>query len=465
MQWSNRMKALLLALPFLVICGCGQNMIVPPTQLSNASVFSIVTDAPLPSVVSCQLTITSVTLSTASTTTGNVLAGAAPVDFARLNGLHQLVDLSSVPTGTYTSATLMLDSATPSVTYIDTTTNPPTIHPLSKVSLSQTTVNVPLTKPFTLNNGDLVGLRMEFSIAKSLATDNTGQLTGVINPTFHMQLLDATDSNVWIDDFRGGVVGVTGLNTFVIQGSRGRQWTVTADNNTDFDTGEQIASFTTNTIVEVDGQINAVTKSIDATEISVVSNDKFVLGGLFTSIRPSPGAATAADLYVRSELPDINGVMLGNITTLNLNGTELYRIANLRLPFTTLLFNNSALTPGQAVTAGGVLQTSNGTTTLLVHRIVLQKQGQAGTLVPGKTVVIAGNNGSFELTDNSPAGLLLPSPLTVLSTPETRYINLNGLSDLTGATALPLRVVGFILIDPSTKQPVMVAWSVEQLSS
>jgi len=168
---------------------------------------------------------------------------------------------------------------------------------------------------------------------------------------------------------------------------------------------------------------------------------------------------------VRSELPDINGVMLGNITTLNLNGTELYRIANLRLPFTTLLFNNSALTPGQAVTAGGVLQTSNGTTTLLVHRIVLQKQGQAGALVPGKTVVIAGNNGNFELTDNSPAGLLLPSPLTVLSTPETRYINLNGLSDLTGATALPLRVVGFILIDPSTKQPVMVAWSVEQLSS
>jgi hypothetical protein len=46
-------------------------------------------------------------------------------------------------------------------------------------------------------------------------------------------------------------------------------------------------------------------KDIAASEIEVVSNDGFVLGGLFTYINPSsPQPATEADLYLRHELPD-----------------------------------------------------------------------------------------------------------------------------------------------------------------
>jgi hypothetical protein len=52
----------------------------------------------------------------------------------------------------------------------------------------------------------------------------------------------------------------------------------------------------------------------------------------------------------------------------------------------------------------------------------------------------------------------------VLTTNNTRFINLSGLSALAGTQAIPLRVVGFVLIDPSRSTPVMVARSVEQVT-
>jgi len=226
-----------------------------------------------------------------------------------------------------------------------------------------------------------------------------------------------------------------------------------------------VSSFTTDTIVEISGQLDPVSHDIDASEIEVVSNDEFVLGELFTSIRPPSGPATQADLYVRYELPDITGIQDGQIETLALNGSEIYKIANINNPITTLLFNNSALAAGQVVDVGGSVTTTNGVSTLTVHRVVLRRQGQAGTWVPGSTVVQSGNAGSFQLNDNWTAGVLLPSPLTVLTTNATIFVNLDGLSGLSGSQALPIRVVGFILIDPATNQPVMVARSVEELTS
>jgi hypothetical protein len=60
---------------------------------------------------------------------------------------------------------------------------------------------------------------------------------------------------------------------------------------------------------------------------------------------------------------------------------------------------------------------------------------------------------------------LLPAPLTVMTTDDTKFINLSGLSALQGTAALRIRVVGFILVNQATGRPVMVARSVEQLSS
>jgi len=452
----------LVLLAVLGLCSCGgSSSSSSPAPSGQASVFTVGTDAPLPSVISCQIMVTGVTLNN-GTTNVSVLSTPQVVDFAQLSGVHQLLDLNAVPTGTYSSATITL--ASPVIGFIDTTQNPPAINTING-TLSTSSAMVTFANPFVMSDAQLVGLRMEFDLRQSLVTDMNGQVTGAINPVFNMQLLSADDANVSIDDFYGGVVGTTTGTSFVIQGPKGRQWTVQTNASTVLDDpSEPISSFTTNTIVEVSGTIDAVTHDIDASELEVVSNDGFYLAGLFTSIRPPTGPATAADLYVRAELPDITGIEDGQIETLTLNGSEQYRIANIANPITTLLFNNSALAAGQSVGAGGKLVTTNGVASLTVHRVVLRRQGQAGTLVTGQTVVQSGNSGSFELSDQWTAGVLLPNPLPVLTTNSTNFINLTGLSGLTGTTAIPLRVVGFILIDPATGTPVMVARSVEQLT-
>jgi Domain of unknown function (DUF4382)/Domain of unknown function (DUF5666) len=461
-MWKRKAMGVFVTLvAALSLASCSGSSAIDPNPSNQASVFTVGTDAPLQGVVSCQIMVTGVTLNN-GTTNVSVLTTPQVVDFAQLSGLHQLLDLNSVPTGTYSSATVTL--ATPVIGFIDTTQNPPAVNTVDG-TLSTSTVTVNFASPFVLNNADLVGLRMEFDLRQSLATDGSGNITGAVNPVFHMQLLAADDSNVSIDCFLAGVVGVTNDTTFVVQGPKGRHWTVQTTSSTDLDDpSEPISSFTTNTIVEVSGQLDPVTHDIDASEVEVVSNDNFFIGGLFTSIRPPSGAATQADVYIRAVLPDINGVQDGQIQTLGLNGSEQYRIANIKNPITSLLFNNSALTAGQSVGIGGALTTSNGVSTLTVHRVVLRRQGQGGTWVPGSTIVQSGNLGSFQLTDQWIAGILLPSPLMVMTTNDTNFINLSGLSGLTGTQAIQLRVVGFILVNPSTSSPVLVARTVEQVN-
>ena len=74
------------------------------------------------------------------------------------------------------------------------------------------------------------------------------------------------------------------------------------------------------------------------------------------------------------------------------------------------------------------------------------------------------NAGTFQLNDNWTAGVLLPQPLTVMTTNFTTFINMNGLSSLTGTAAINVRVVGHVLIDPTTSAPVFVARSVEEIN-
>ena len=453
---------------FLAICAvvglssCGGSMSSPTPQAGQASVFTVGTDAPLPSIVSCEVNVTGISLNNGGTPV-SVLAQPAIVDFAQLSGLHQLLDLTAVPTGTYTSATITI--ASPVIGYLNTSVTPPTVSTING-TLTQSSVTVNFAQPVVVTNADLFGLRMEFDLRQSLQTDMNGQVTGTVNPVFEVALLNSTDAQVSIDDFHGGVVGVTGPNSFMIQGPHGRQWTVETSASTMMDDpNTPISAFTTTTIVEVSGTLDPVSHDIMASEVEVVSNNGFYLGGLFTNIRPAPGAATQADLYVRDELPAINGISDGQIETLNLNGSENYLIEHIHLPLTTLLFNNSELAAGQRVGIGGAVATTNGVTTLTVHRVVLKRQGQAGTWVPGSTVVQNNNAGTFQLNDNWTAGVLLPSPLTVMTTNDTNFINLSGLSALQGTSALRIRVVGFILINQATGQAVMVARSVEQLSS
>ena len=134
MRNQRCVRVLMLLLLAGCLAGCGGNGSSFTSGSANspsATIFTVATDAPLPSVVSCQVTVNSITLFN-GTTTVSVLASPATIDFARLNGLHELLELTSVPVGTYTSATLTLASAV-TIKYLDTTNapaTPPTIQAL-----------------------------------------------------------------------------------------------------------------------------------------------------------------------------------------------------------------------------------------------------------------------------------------------------------------------------------------------
>ncbi|MFZ0635032.1 MAG: DUF4382 domain-containing protein, partial [Candidatus Acidiferrales bacterium] len=359
-------QTLLVIIPLLLLSACSGNSsssTTPPSSQQSASVYTIGTDAPLPSIVSCELTVSGITIFNG---TNNVSVFSDPqiVDFAQLSGLHQLLDLESVQPGTYTSATLTISN--PVIGFIDTTQTPPVVNTING-TLSETSVTVNFASPFVVQNADLIGLRMEFDLRKSLMVDGTGQVTGQVNPVFEMSLHNASDSEVSIDEFYAGVTSVTGATTFNVQGPHGRAWSVGTNDNTVFDDPDDpISSYTTNTIVSLTGQLDPVSHDIMASEVQVVSTDGFFLGGLLTYVNPATGPATTVNLYVRDELPAINGISPGDITALALNGSENYRIGNIKLPLTTLLFNNSALAAGQRVGIGGMTATNNGATTLTV---------------------------------------------------------------------------------------------------
>lgn len=455
---------LLLAVLMMSSCGGSSGAGGGNANQGTGAMFTIGTDnPPLPSAVSVQVQVTSVQL-TDGTTTVNLLNGPQMVDFAKLNGRRNLLDLENVPAGTYNSAIIMVGGVT--IQFLDTTQSPPVLNTLT-ANVSPMTVTQPLATPLVLNDNDLVGFFMDLDLRQSIQTDAMGNITGNFTPTFDVKGLSVDDADAEIDCFPGGVLSVNPAgNQFMIQGPHGRQYTVDVTDSTDFDSGEMPSSYNTNTIVEVSGTLNRVTRDITATEVEVLSTDHFFLEGLDTFVQTTNGQASQINLYARAELPDLAGAPLGQIDPVALNGSEKYMIANLRLPLTSLLFGPSSQLAGQAIVFGGKLDTIQNPPALTVKRVVLERQGQRGTWVVGSTQIQSGNNGTFNLNDNYLAGVLLPKPFPVITTTFTNFINLNGLSDLSGDNPIPLRVVGFVLINPATNNtPLMVARSVEKLSN
>jgi hypothetical protein len=460
-----------LALGFLALLGgCGSggmNSSVMPPQ--SGTVFITGTDASLPSVVSFQVDITGMTVSNGTNPPVSVLSGAQTVDFARLNGLRTLLDINTIPAGTYTTVNVTL--ANPQISFLNVVsppTNPPTRPTVSTlnatttpaVTLSKSSVTINLANSLVVNAGDIIGLRFEFDLRKSIQVDATGQLTGMVNPTLDLKVITPSDADAFIEDFVAGVVSVnTSGNSFVIQGPHGHQFTVNVNGLTEFEGNESLGDLTTSSIVEVTGTLDRLTGAILANSVGILSQDKFFAGGLVTFVEPQTGTATDFDLFVRSVLPSGTGFSSGKISTINLTGTEKFFIFFMNNQFTNLLFNSSLMVAGQHVAIGGPF--SNGTVT--VNRVFLLHEGHTGTWVVGSTNVGAG---TFQFNSTGLAGVLFNGPITVFVTPFTQFGGgLTGISSLSGTSAIPLRVVGLVLKDPISGQPVFVARRVEMLPS
>jgi hypothetical protein len=444
------------------ISGCG--MSTPPNQMQAqmGSVFITGTDAALPSVVSFQVDITGLSVSDGTNPPVSVLNGTQTVDFARLNGLRTLLDINTIPAGTYMSVTATL--ANPQIGYLNV--NPPTRPSISTLdattspaaTLTTSSVTIPLATPLVVSTGNIIGLKFEFDLRKSILVDGTGQITGAVTPMLDLKAITPSDADAYIDDFVAGVVSVNASgNSFIIQGPHGHQFTVNVNGQTEWEGNETISSLTTTSIVEVSGTLDRTPATFLADSVGILSQDKFFAGGLITYVNPPTNTATDFDLYVRSVLPSGTGFQSGDISTIDLTGSEKYFIYWMHNRFTNMFFNSGLLVPGQHVSIGGPL--ANGAVT--VKRVVLRHEGHTGTLVANSVNVGAS---TFQFNSNGLAGVLFNGPVTVYVTPFTRFGGgLTGLDSLSSNPTNPLRVVGLVLKDPISGQPVFVARGVEEL--
>jgi hypothetical protein len=467
MNPNKSMRGVFLGALIAIMSGCGGG---PSSQImapQSGMVFVTGTDASLPSVVSFQVDLTGLMVTDANNHSQSVLNGTQTIDFARLNGLRTLVDINTIPAGTYTSVTATL--ANPQIGYLNVAnppTNPPTPPTISTlngtttpaVTLATSSVTIPLASPLVVSTGNIIGLKFEFDIAKSIAVDMNGQITGNVTPTLDLRAITPSDADAYIDDFVAGVVSVNASgNSFVIQGPHGHQFTVNVNGQTEWEDNASITDLTTASIVEISGTLDGTTATLLADSVGILSQNKFFAGGLVTFVQPQTGTATDFDLYVRSVLPSGTGFQSGQISTINLTGSEKYFIYWMHNRWTNAFFNSSLLVAGQHVGIGGPF--TNGAVT--VNRVVLRHEGHTGAWVVGSTNVGAS---TFRFNSNGLGGVLFNGPVTVYVTPFTRFGGgLTGISDLTGSAALKLRVVGLVLKDPISGQPVFVARGVEKL--
>lgn len=404
----------------------------------------------------------------------SVLNGTQTVDFARLNGLRTLLDINTIPAGTYSQVSVTL--ANPQIGYLNVPnpqTNPPTRPTIStlnsattpQVTLTTSSATINLAQPLVVNANDIIGLKFEFDLRKSIAVDGAGQITGMVTPNLDLKAITPSDSDAYIDDFVSGVVSVNaGGNSFVVQGPHGHQFTVMTNGETEIEGGETLSDVSVNSIVEISGTLDRLSHAILADSVCIVSQDKFWAGGLITFVEPPNGTATDFDLYVRSVLPANTGFNSGRISTIDLTGNEKYFIYRMHNQFvnphwSNIFFNSGLLVPGQHVSIAGPL----GNNTVTVKRVVLRHEGHNGAWVVGST-----NPGAstFQFNSNGLAGVLFDGPVTVYVTPFTRFLGgLHNINDLQGTSPLPLRIVGLVLKDPISGQPVFVARNVELLSN
>jgi hypothetical protein len=437
----------------LIGCGGSNNNV---NQAQSASVFVTGGDAPLPSVLAFNVTLTSMKLDG----TTELLAAPTTVDFARLLGLRTLLGFNTVPAGTYSSLTISMSD--PSISFLDLTTTPASASNLTGTfkdsggnNVPSTTITVALTQPMTVASSGLAGLHFDFDLRDSIAVDNTGQITGVINPVIKVKPVGQNDPDAEVNDLRGGLVSVNVAgNSFILQRIGGHQITIDVNASTAFSGNLNLATLPNPSVIEVDGVVQA-DGSIMADSVEVVTTEKAFISGRIVAVNPTTGPAQTVTLLVGEELPDVTGVPVGTVTTLDVSAVTNYSIRLLDNWFTSFVFNNTSLVPGQRIAMGGSIDAT--TSAFVPSHIVLRRQGVVGDLVLNSVVINNGNAGSLQLQNNRMLGYVLAAPLSVQTANTTKFTNLSGLAAIQSGGSISLATYGLILKDPVSGNPTMYA--------
>ncbi|MGA2694892.1 MAG: DUF4382 domain-containing protein [Terriglobales bacterium] len=439
-----------LALTALTLaCGGGTSTTSGGSASSQGQVFVTGEDAPLPSVVSFNITINSITLQNSSTQV-TALSTPTTVDFGRLVGLRSLLGFNTVPAGSYTSATFNL--ANPVISYVDMTQNPPALTQLNG-TLTTSTVTVAFPQAMVVTSNGLGGLHMDFDLRQSLETNTNGQITGTVNPTIDIMAVSASQEEGQVTEYTGNVVSTNAsANNFTMQGPYGFQEVIDVNSSTKFNSGYSITTIPSNSIVCVEGTVQD-DGSILAQDVEVITTDKAFISGRVLQVNPSTGPVQTVTMFVGEELGADTVIPVDSVQTINLSGITQYDVCFFDNWFTNFLFNSSNLVVGQRIFVGGTVASGAFTPSM----VSLRRQGTIGTVVANSVNSVSGNLGDFELSNDGLLEFSANGPFTVQTGNLTLFLNVDGLSGLQTAGTANVLARGIVLKDQTTGLPQMWA--------
>jgi hypothetical protein len=453
--------ALMLALAATIGCGGASNANQSLSQNTTGSVFVTGEDAPASSVVGFNVTIDSITLNNSSSTVSAVSTPEA-VDFARLMGLRTLLGFNTIPEGTYSSVTFTFENTNPApvISYVDLTTNPPSVEMLNG-SFSQTTVTIPFPSgaPLVVSNNGLAGLHIDFDVEDSLVTSG-GQITGAINPMINIAAVSASQELGEITEFTGNVVSV-GSSSFQMQGPYGMPRTIDVNSNTQYNGSNSLGTLTPNAIVSIIGVVQA-DGSLLANYVELITTDKAFISGRVLAVNPTSGPVTSVTMWVGEELGTSGVIPVDTVQSINLSGVSTYDVCFFDNFLTNQVFNNTALVVGQRIFIGGTVSGS----TFTPDMVSLRRQGVFGALVSGSVIVTGGtesNLGYFQMQNDALMSYSAGGAFTVYTGNATVFENIDGLSGLASAGTPNLIARGLVFKDQTTSKPVVVAGRVRIL--
>lgn len=457
--------AVLLGLCLLGMSCGSSNSSLSQNPNSQASVFVTGEDAPASSVVGFKVTINSLTLNN-GTSTVSAISSPEAVDFARLMGLRTLLGFNSIPQGTYDSVTFTFDNSNPApaISYIDMTTNPPSVKTMNG-TFSQTTVTVPFPsgKSLVVGSSGLVGLHIDFDVDDSLVT-SAGQITGTINPVINIAAISASDEMGEITEFTGNVVSTSSSsNSFQMQGPYGMPRTIDVNSSTQYNGSNSLGTLTTDAIVSVIGTVQA-DGSILAKYVELITTDKAFISGRILAVNPPSGPVTSVTMWVGEELGTSGVIPVDTVQTIDLSKVNAndFEVCFFDNWFTQQVFNNTSLVVGQRIFIGGSV--SGGAFT--PDMVSLRRQGVVGALVASSVTVTGGtgsNLGYFQMQNDALMSYSAGGAFTVFTGDATIFENINGLSGLASAGTPNLIARGLVFKNALTGKPIVVAGRVRVL--
>ncbi len=360
------------------VLGCSSSSYSPmATSVASAAPMVVtVSDAPLSNILSAKVTISNISLSAGSGSSGvSLLTQPVTVELSSLGAVQETIEITNLAFGSYSSATVTVTSA--QVTYINTSGQVTT----ATATLSQPAVTVALTPPLNINSQGEVQFRLAFNLAQSFSlTGSTVTFAPAINTAgAQVSTENSGDRNLEVS---GQVISVSASSITVQSGDSGQQFTFVINASTQFPNGMAIGSIQKGSIVQVlgqpqtDGSLVAAMITLESSQNSQGQQEDGAKGIIVSVAKNSAGTVTAFTMVPREGFgSSLNSTSL----SVDLSASTTYAVPEdaVQAGVVSSAFTAAEIFPGQSVVVTG---TAGSTGALTAQQVMLAAESIPGTL-------------------------------------------------------------------------------------